>query len=435
MKSRNISRSHFTNFLWQCKLFSLQKHGDGTNNSLRECHQTCLGKQKVSRASSLKLNRNGGEHVNKSPSNHRVSNEMPKVSDSSSNTIKLNIDVSVNPNKLRKSSSVGQAHQDFSVYGAVSPTYKRTISDDLYKRLIKYNEESLKRATEDGYKGFMNPKITSAVIDSATDEKVRRKTGKGASAGDDAHLRVNKSRRNKYISRTCSAGTLIILEESFAGPNVRRRRETTDGVSAAEDLRRIRTRFREGAAGDCWGDEFDETIEEKAENAPRDVRTNLDEDTNGKDKIKEQQLPQQHSTNLREQNCNYLEKSSKTNDKHRDEIIKHPIQIVVSNDVSAEVEPINSIEHLKRPVNNTVLVNETKPVTRMYPCRDETLHRVVDENLVAAKESSLDEHKEDGRKKKLRRKYGERTTRKTLMTPDGDDNVVNCEGKKFDTLL
>lgn len=117
-------------------------------------------------------------------------------------------------------------------------SYKRTSSDDVYQRLLKYNEESLKRAINDGYSKFMIPKIIEDdnINNNDNDDNDKKKK----SLKNRAYLKqdlehctgnfntnkidFNHIKHNKYITRTSKAGTLIIKEESFINPNWRRRK-------------------------------------------------------------------------------------------------------------------------------------------------------------------------------------------------------------------
>lgn len=99
---------------------------------------------------------------------------------------------------------------------------KKNRSDDLYKRLLKYNEESIKRAINDGYKKFLNEDINKS---GKIPERMKKETVK---VKTEAKPEVNRVKYSKYITRTCSAGTLVIKEESFSNSNLRRRRKTAD---------------------------------------------------------------------------------------------------------------------------------------------------------------------------------------------------------------
>ncbi|CAH0553789.1 unnamed protein product [Brassicogethes aeneus] len=109
--------------------------------------------------------------------------------------------------------------------------HKRARSDDLFRRKLKCsgggNAESLKRAESDGYRNFLAPHSKN---DKSTAVKM---TAEHVLFGNDArNVQVNRVKHNnKYTTRTSSAGTLIIREESFS--RYRRRRSTLDGVEDA----------------------------------------------------------------------------------------------------------------------------------------------------------------------------------------------------------
>lgn len=87
--------------------------------------------------------------------------------------------------------------------------HRRTQSDDLFRRKLKPNEESLKRAEIDGYKNFITP---------------YDKTENVLLPNNVFNIEVNHFKHNRYKTRTSSAGTLIISEESFNNRQRRRRR-------------------------------------------------------------------------------------------------------------------------------------------------------------------------------------------------------------------
>ncbi|RZC37795.1 peptidyl-prolyl cis-trans isomerase G [Asbolus verrucosus] len=101
--------------------------------------------------------------------------------------------------------------------------HRRARSDDLFRRKLKYSEQSLKRAETDGYKNFMVPhdnpaepaEKSGAVVTTA--ENV-------LSLNNGSNIEVNHFKHNRYKTRTSSAGTLIISEESFNNCHRRRRR-------------------------------------------------------------------------------------------------------------------------------------------------------------------------------------------------------------------
>ncbi|GJQ68924.1 hypothetical protein Trydic_g6112 [Trypoxylus dichotomus] len=105
--------------------------------------------------------------------------------------------------------------------------YKRSKSDDIYNRLLKYNDESIKRAINDGYKKFLNADINEKTSNN-NNAKVEKMKKEIVQVKPELKPEINRVRYSKYITRTCSAGTLVIKEESFNNPNFRRRRKTAD---------------------------------------------------------------------------------------------------------------------------------------------------------------------------------------------------------------
>lgn len=121
-------------------------------------------------------------------------------------------------------------------------SYKRTRSDDVYQRLLKYNDESLKRAITDGYSKFMIPKIRAEeerIENNKNDKKKLKKNRQYQRCDIDEitnlnnfnKIEFNQFKHNKYITRTSKAGTLIIKEDTFSSPNWRRRKSDIDNAS------------------------------------------------------------------------------------------------------------------------------------------------------------------------------------------------------------
>lgn len=121
-------------------------------------------------------------------------------------------------------------------------SYKRTRSDDVYQRLLKHNDESLKRAITDGYSKFMIPKIFEDEHLEDDDKKKLKKKRQYQKCDieqcnfDNFHkIEFNNIKHNKYITRTSKAGTLIIREETFTNPNWRRRKSDIQDLDFKEN--------------------------------------------------------------------------------------------------------------------------------------------------------------------------------------------------------
>lgn len=129
------------------------------------------------------------------------------------------------------------------------PSYhKRTRSDDLFQRMMKYNEESIKRAIADGYRNFITPLVSEKSEETANDnvklENNRKKNRQNHTLLEGETVlqsnnfdspEISYLTHKRYKTRTCSAGTLIITEESFNGSNHRRRRnKMSDGASTSD---------------------------------------------------------------------------------------------------------------------------------------------------------------------------------------------------------
>ncbi|XP_056643329.1 uncharacterized protein LOC130449497 isoform X2 [Diorhabda sublineata] len=138
--------------------------------------------------------------------------------------------------------------------------HRRSRSDDLFRRKLKYNsEESVKRAELDGYRNFITPNIPNEQIQSKEQnksEKNKKSNRSGiihtieAVSVDDSTKNIELSEllhKQKYTTRTSSAGTLIIPKESF------------------QDCRRRRRRRRDGNTG-SWP--LESAVETKESNEP-----------------------------------------------------------------------------------------------------------------------------------------------------------------------
>lgn len=114
--------------------------------------------------------------------------------------------------------------------------YKRSDSDDVYERLLKYNNESIKRAIKDGYRNFIKPQVSeenppaNALSKPARKRFAKQEIERVTAPDNNEKLQVNTLKHNKYITRTSKAGTLVIKEESFDNLNWRRRRTLDDCV-------------------------------------------------------------------------------------------------------------------------------------------------------------------------------------------------------------
>lgn len=97
---------------------------------------------------------------------------------------------------------------------------------ELFRKSFRSSQESLKRAIADGYSNF----ITSALADEPAPTTNRRNRSYGRSKTEtviqsDNHqnIDITTQKHKKYRTRTSSAGTLVISDESFRNPRHRRR--------------------------------------------------------------------------------------------------------------------------------------------------------------------------------------------------------------------
>ncbi|XP_057659904.1 uncharacterized protein LOC130896122 isoform X2 [Diorhabda carinulata] len=123
--------------------------------------------------------------------------------------------------------------------------HRRSRSDDLFRRKLRYNsEESIKRAELDGYRNFITPNIPNEQIQSKEQnksEKNKKSNRSGiihtieAVSVDDSTKNIELSEllhKQKYTTRTSSAGTLIIPKESFQDCRRRRRRRRDGNIGS-----------------------------------------------------------------------------------------------------------------------------------------------------------------------------------------------------------
>lgn len=98
---------------------------------------------------------------------------------------------------------------------------------------LRSSEESVKRAELDGYINFIRPNIPHHKSqDKLSKSKKLLATAETVSVVDNnaTGLAVSDIKPKKYRTRTSSAGTLIISEESFNDAHHRRRRHNVDDL-------------------------------------------------------------------------------------------------------------------------------------------------------------------------------------------------------------
>nr|XP_023021708.1 uncharacterized protein LOC111510081 [Leptinotarsa decemlineata] len=117
--------------------------------------------------------------------------------------------------------------------------HRRSRSDDLFKRKLRYNDEQdIKLSEKDAPSNF----ITSTIPEDEVQERFNKnKMGRRVMhtadtislLRNDRNIEVNDMREKKYTTRTSSAGTLIIPEESFRNAHRRRQRRDAADVNDA----------------------------------------------------------------------------------------------------------------------------------------------------------------------------------------------------------
>lgn len=109
--------------------------------------------------------------------------------------------------------------------------HKRSASDDLFRRKLKYNEESIKRAECDGYKNFITPNINGDKSPGRKPQRNKMTAENVLLANNVSNIEVNNITHKRYTTRTSSAGTLVISEESFKRHRRRRSKpEVPDAI-------------------------------------------------------------------------------------------------------------------------------------------------------------------------------------------------------------
>ncbi|KAK4880875.1 hypothetical protein RN001_004194 [Aquatica leii] len=120
-------------------------------------------------------------------------------------------------NVLRKSRSI----RDLSYM-------QKCSKNDVFQALTKHNEESAKRAILDGYREFITPQKTLYEEESDVEENskkhkpIKELCDYSESSNSVLKPEINSLTHKRYRTRTCSAGTLVVCEDSFK--NYRRRR-------------------------------------------------------------------------------------------------------------------------------------------------------------------------------------------------------------------
>lgn len=146
------------------------------------------------------------------------------------------------PNKLRKSRSdvldgkrerlsQEHLHKSFPKEGrsnAENADHRRSRSDDLFRKTFKRSQESVKRAIEDGYRNFITPypledKPESEAEKEKQTRKYTRSKTETCQIPKAQNVEIIKQQHKRYRTRTSSAGTLVISDESFSNPSHRRR--------------------------------------------------------------------------------------------------------------------------------------------------------------------------------------------------------------------
>lgn len=177
------------------------------------------------------------------------------------------------PNKLRKSRSdvvdgkrdrvlQEHLHKSFPKEGksnSENVDHRRTRSDDLFRKTFKRSQESVKRAIEDGYRNFITPHPLKdkPKKEPEKEKQIRKYTRSKTETGQipsAQNLEILKQQHTRYRTRTSSAGTLVISDESFSHPGHRRRNATnTDETHSknpdnkellANAIRKSRERYR-----------------------------------------------------------------------------------------------------------------------------------------------------------------------------------------------
>ncbi|XP_019881280.2 uncharacterized protein LOC109609094 isoform X3 [Aethina tumida] len=122
--------------------------------------------------------------------------------------------------------------------------HKRSASDDLFRRKLKYNEESIKRAECDGYKNFITPNINGDKSPGRKPQRNKMTAENVLLANNVSNIEVNNITHKRYTTRTSSAGTLVISEESFKRHRRRRSKpEVPDAImEPATNLELSRTK-------------------------------------------------------------------------------------------------------------------------------------------------------------------------------------------------
>lgn len=134
-------------------------------------------------------------------------------------------------NKLRKNRSAKDLAR------GMHTSHYHIGSDDLFQRTMKYREESVKRAIADGYRNFIEPADAEKKKKRNRQKYVKERCETVLLPVNHNMPEINYFTHKRYKTRTCSAGTLVISEESFNGSNHRRRPNKTNCEASTRDTK------------------------------------------------------------------------------------------------------------------------------------------------------------------------------------------------------
>lgn len=233
-KQRNLQRCRSDN-LEKCLNFATNKH-ESINRRIKP--QLRPSKDRLAKSSTNLL---GNERKGRTDA-------LIEIRDSCENS---SVPSKKQPNKLRKSRSdvldgkrervlQEHLHKSFPKEGkanAEGVDHRRTRSDDLFRKTFRRSQESVKRAIEDGYRNFITPHPLKDKQEPETvpgkEKQIRKYTRSKTETGQipsAQNVEILNQQHKRYRTRTSSAGTLVISDESFSHTGRRRRIPNNNSV-------------------------------------------------------------------------------------------------------------------------------------------------------------------------------------------------------------
>lgn len=260
---RNKSSNSLPRNLQRCRSVNLESHRNVTSVRQESIDRRFGSQQRPSKG---RLSKSSANLLENKPAGVRIVTDAANENGSCENTINAAKNTTRRLRKSRsnvldeKPNTVRSMFQESFQRNFMQPKQeqperarchaRRSNSDALYRKSSRYSDESMKRAITDGYSNF----LASPFAEDKPTAKGRRNrqytkhnTENIAVSNNVQNADVTQLHHKTYKTRTSSAGTLIISDESFSFG--RRRRERNDNANnhkrhanVQELLEKIRSR-------------------------------------------------------------------------------------------------------------------------------------------------------------------------------------------------